>query len=119
MRDFLRLHSWNPLLRLVWVKAHLGFRGNELMDGLSKWAAQTFTPLVPPTFRRSLAHQGTVIVGRAPRAALLSLVPGHDHQDISVSASLYWVRGTSWFSILPFKWFSGTIVCQATRFTTT
>ena len=69
-----------------------------------------FPPLISPTFRRSLTHQGTVIVGPAPRSALRSLVPGHDHQDILVPASFDWVRGTSWFGILPFKWVSGTIV---------
>ena len=28
LRDFLNLHPWDPMLRLVWVKAHVGFRGN-------------------------------------------------------------------------------------------
>ena len=110
LRDFLSLHPWDPMLRLVWVKAHVGFRGNELADGLAKWAAHAFPPTVPPTFRRSLTHNGTVVVGRVPRSAIKSLVPSHDHRDISVSASFDWVRGTSWFGILPFKWVSGTLV---------
>ena len=109
LRDFLLLHPWNPMLRLVWVKAHVGFRGNELADGLDKWADHDFPPIVPPTFRRSLTHNGTVVVGRVPKSALRSLVPSHDHRDIWVSASFYWVKGTSWFGILPFKWVSGTI----------
>ena len=102
--DFLCLHPWSPMLRLVWVKAHVGFRGNELADGLAKWAAQAIPPSTPPTFRRSLTHNGTVVVGRAPKSALKSLVPSHEHRDILVSASFDWVRGTSWFGILPFKW---------------
>ena len=108
--DFLRFHPWNRLLWLFWLKPHKGFRRNELADGSAKWAAHSFPALNPPTFRRSLTHQGKIIVGRAPRTALRSLVPGHDHQDISVLASFYWVRRTSCFGILPFKWVSGTIV---------
>ena len=118
LRDFLRLHPWNPMLRLVWVKAHVGFRGNELADGLAKWAAHAFPPATPPTFRRSLTHNGTVVVGRAPKAALKSLIPSHEHRDISISASFDWVRGTSWFGILPFKWVSGTLVLSGYQFYT-
>ena len=114
-RDFLRRHPLDALLRLVRVKARVGFRGNELADGLAKWAAHAYPPLIPPTVRRSLTHQGTVIVGRAPRSALRSPVPGHDHQDIPVLASFDWVRETSWFGILPFKWVSGTIVLPGYR----
>ena len=116
LSDFLRLHPWSPMLRLVWVKAHVGFRGNELADGLAKWAAHVFPPITPPTFRRSLPHNGTVVVGRAPKSALKSLVRSHDHSDISISASFDWVRGTSLFGILPFKWVSGTLVLPGYQF---
>ena len=95
LRDFLSLHPWNPMLRLVWVKAHVGFSGNELADGLAKWAAHASPPIVPPTFRRSLTHNGTVVVGRVPKSALKSLIPSHHHRDISVSASFDLVRGNS------------------------
>ena len=116
LRDFLHLHPWDPLLKLVWINAHVGFRGNELPNGLAKWAAHAFPPLIPPTFRWILTHQGTVIVGPAPRSALRSLVPSHDHRDISVSASFDWLRGTSWLGIRPFKWVSGTIVLPGYQF---
>ena len=94
----------------------MGFKGNELADGLAKWAAHAFPAPIPPTFRRSLTYQGTVTVGRAPRSALRSLVPGHDHQDIFVSAFFDWVRVTYWFSILPFKWVSGTVIIPGHSF---
>ena len=116
LRDFLSLHPWNPMLRLVWVEAHVGFRGKELADRLAKWAAHAFPPTVPPTVRRSLTHNGTVVVGRVPKSAIRSLVPSRDHRDISVSASCDWVRGTSWFGNLPFKWVSGTLVLPGYQF---
>ena len=63
LRDFLPLHPWSPLLRLAWVKAHVGFKGNELADGLAKWGNHAFPAPTPPVFRRSLTFQGTVTVG--------------------------------------------------------
>ena len=44
LRDFLRLQPCDPLRRLVWMKDHVGFRGNELADGLAKWAAHASLP---------------------------------------------------------------------------
>ena len=73
-------------------------------------------PTVPPTFRRSLTLNGTVVVGRVPKSAIKSLVPSHDHRNISVSASFDWLMRTSWFGILPFKSVSGTLVLPGYQF---
>ena len=107
--DFLTLHPWDPRVRLVWVKAHVGFKGNEVADGLAKWSAHSLgaSPFRP--FRHSLEFEGSTTAGRAPRTAIKSLTPSHVHADLSVTASFDWFRKTSWFGILPFKWVSGTV----------
>ena len=63
LKEFLPLHPWSPVLRPAYVKAHMGFRGKKLANGLAKWAAHAFPAPVPSTFRRSLTYQVIATVG--------------------------------------------------------
>ena len=90
-------------LRLAWIKADVGFQGNEVADGLAKWASHSLVAAPLRPFRHILEHSGTTTVGRAPRVALTSLVRIHEHADLAVAASFDWFRNMSWFGVLPFK----------------
>ena len=48
LKDFLEHHPIPKSCRVEWIKAHVGFQGNELADAFSKWASFAYAHPDPP-----------------------------------------------------------------------
>ena len=93
-----------------WIKAHTGFKGNEIADAFAKWASFAILPtslILPPPQKGSITWQGMPVLGKLTQKSYSHLLPKHMHTDIKLPESYDWFQSTSWFWSLPFKWSAG------------
>ena len=92
---------------ITWIKAHVGFLGNEIADAFAKWVS-FLSPCLLPSFAPPNPH--TITQGALPivcplcPAHFLSKLPQHDHHSIHPIWSFLWWKASSPFSVFPFLW---------------
>ena len=106
------------LIHVAWVKGHAHFMGNELADYFSKWAPQALMwhpSLLPSPPAGVVTSGGLAIISKIPKHHTRSLFPTHPHTRLHFSTSASFLRQSSFFSAIAFKWVSGTYGCQDYR----
>ena len=107
------------LIHVAWIKGHAHFMGNELADYFSKWAAQallwhpSLLPPLPPA--GVVTSGGLALISKIPKHHTRSLFPTHPHTRLHFGTSASFLRQSSFFSAIAFKWVSGTYGCQDYR----
>ena len=89
-----------------WIKAHTGFKGNEIAAAFAKWASFALLPtslILPPSQKGSITWQGMPVPRKLTQKSYSHLLPKHRHTDIKLPVSYDWFQSTSWFWSLPFK----------------
>ena len=106
------------LIHVAWIKGHAHFMGNELADHFSKWAAQALLwhpSLLPPPPAGVVTSGGLALISKIPKYHTRSLFPTHPHTRLHFGTSASFLRQSSFFSAIAFKWVSGTYGCQDYR----
>ena len=96
-------------LRIVWIKAHVGFLGNEYADRYASWASYLPLPSVPVTPPATLLYNNLPLVGKVPYKIYHERIPKRAHTHIHLHTSyLSWAKCGP-FKDLPYKWTNGLI----------
>ena len=106
------------LIHVPWIKGHAHFMGNELADYFSKWAAQALLwhpSLLPPPPAGVVTSGGLALMSEIPKHHTRSLFPTHPDTRLHFGTSASFLRQSSFFSAIAFKWVSGTYGCQDYR----
>ena len=93
-----------------WIKGHAGFKGNEISDAYSKWAAHVMVwdPSLPPPPPIGCISRGPLpVIHKLTTTSIKHPLPRHEQENVHVQSSFHFYNHTSWFKGLPFKWSSG------------
>ena len=83
-----------PQMKLTfsWVKAHVGFAGNEMADTVAKRADFFIPPLsIPPPLNGCISRAPFHVLGKLLTAHTRHKVPYHNHTSLHVPSSFDWL----------------------------
>ena len=95
---------------IVWIKAHVGFMGNEYADRYASWAS--YLPL-PPSINSppaTLFFNTLPLIGKIPYKIYKNQIPQRAHTHIHMSTSYMSWAHCGPFKDLPYKWQNGLIM---------
>ena len=85
-----QLSAQGVRVEVRWIKAHTGFKGNEIADAFAKWASFAILPtllILPPPQKGSITWQGMPVLGKLTQKSYSHLPPKHMHTDIKLPES--------------------------------
>ena len=93
-----------------WLKSHVGFQGNQVVDGFAKYTSYACAVLEahkqPPGLHTVTFH-GNPHIHKLGGSQRRRLYPRHANTGISLPLSFDWARHHSWFSSFAAKWVLG------------
>ena len=99
-------------VKIEWLKAHVGFQGNEITDALAKWIyhnTATHPNLIPPPPKGCIASSGIPLTQKLSKKTIRQVLPHHTHTSLHVSSSFNWYSHSNKLDNLPFLWTSATL----------
>ena len=106
------LHNIQAVVEVAWIKAHVGFLGNEVADALAKWIYYSCPPhpnLIPPPPKGCISLNGIPLTNKLKNKDLSHVSPMHVHSALHHLSSYDWYRHSSKLDNLPFLWTSATL----------
>lgn len=92
---------------VTWIKAHVGFGGNEYVDHMAQWASYLPHPPLPRGPPGYLHQNSLLLIGPIPFQLIQHKIPRRAHTHIHLPTSyLPWAKCGP-FTNLPFKWQNG------------
>ena len=107
-----KLHNIQAVVEVAWIKAHVGFLGNEVADALAKWIYYSCPPhpnLIPPPPKGCISLNGIPLTNKLKNKDLSRVSPIHVHSALHHLSSYDWYRHSSKLDNLPFLWTSATL----------
>ena len=100
------LHQLPPQIKLtfLWVKAHVGFAGNEVADAVAKWAVFFLPPPSMPPPPNGISRGPFPVLGKLLTTHTRHKVPCHNHTSLHVPNSFDWLSKNFTKSKQNFKW---------------
>ena len=106
----LQHHLSSLPIQLLWVRAHIGIPGNEVVDIFSKWASVLHPPSsFSPSPSPSLSYHTLPLLLRLRRSHFFRLLPHHQNSSLLLPQSFHWYSHSPPLSIWPLKWTTATI----------
>ena len=106
------LHNIQAVVEVAWIKANVGFLGNEVADALAKWIYYSCPPhpnLIPPHPKGCISLNGISLTNKLKNKDLSHVSPMHVHSALHHLSSYDWYRHSSKLDNLPFLWTSATL----------
>ena len=103
-------------LTFSWIKAHVGFRGNELAEAVPKCTAFCLpTPHLPHPPNRCVSKDSFPVLGKITTASTRSILPQHPYHNIYKSSSFQRLGKTFNHSKENCKWVTNTCCVRTHR----
>ena len=106
------VHNIQAVVEVAWIKAHVGFLGNEVADALAKWIYYSCPPhpnSIPPPPKGCISLNGIPLTNKLKKKDLSHVSPMHVHSALHHLSSYDWYRHSSKLDNLPFLWTSVTL----------
>ena len=94
-------------LHLTWLRSHQNHPLNDKADYFAKLATRLPPPPPPPPLSVAIYADKLPIEGRPAFSDLIALIPHRHDPALHQRLSYRWLKTSSPFSILPFKWSTG------------